>query len=240
MTKLENILRKHLRSKLKLVTEMEKIILRKLSLELCLLILANMTKLENILRKPIEIGDKIEIGDRNGEASSCGNLGTVFQSVGEYDKAREYLEKALAIRVEIGDKEGEATDYGNLGTVFQSVGDYDKAREYHEKALAIRVEIGDKEGEATDYGNLGTVFQSLGEYDKAREYLEKALAIKIQIGHKKGEASSYGNLGTVFQELCFNPLVTMTKLENIMRKHLRSELKLVSMTKREKQQITET
>ena len=44
-----------------------------------------------------------------------GNLGTVFQSLGEYDKAREYLEKALAIIVEIGDKEGEAADYGNLG-----------------------------------------------------------------------------------------------------------------------------
>ena len=73
----------------------------------------------------------------------------MFHSLGEYDKAREYLEKALAIRVEIGDKEGEAADYGNLGTVFQSLGEYVKAREYLEKALAIRVEIGDRNGEAS-------------------------------------------------------------------------------------------
>ena len=45
----------------------------------------------------------------------------MFQSVGEYDKAIEYLEKALVIRIQIGDKEGEAKDYENLGTVFQSV-----------------------------------------------------------------------------------------------------------------------
>ena len=49
------------------------------------------------------------IGDKNGEASSYGNLGTVFKSLGEYEKAKEHLEKALAIKIQIGDKNGEAT-----------------------------------------------------------------------------------------------------------------------------------
>ena len=38
-----------------------------------------------------------EIGDRNGEASAYGNLGIVFQSLGEYAKAKEHLERALAL-----------------------------------------------------------------------------------------------------------------------------------------------
>ncbi|CAH3165114.1 unnamed protein product [Pocillopora meandrina] len=130
-----------------------------------------------------------------------GNLGTLFRSLGHYDKAREYQEKALAIRIEIGDMDGEATSYGNLGTLFQSLGHYDKAREYHEKALAIKIEIGDRYGEARSYGNLGTLFQSLGHYDKARKYQEKALAITIEIGDRDGEATIYGNLGTLFQSL---------------------------------------
>ena len=75
---------------------------------------------------------------KEGEAADYGNLGTVFQSLGQYDKAKEYLEKALAIRIQIGDKKGEASSYGNLGTVFQSLGQYDKAKEYLEKALAIQ------------------------------------------------------------------------------------------------------
>ena len=62
----------------------------------------------------------------------------MFQSVGEYDKAKEYPEKALAIRIQIGDKEGKASSYGNLGTVFISLGEYDKAKEYLEKGLAIK------------------------------------------------------------------------------------------------------
>ena len=73
----------------------------------------------------------------------------MFQSLGQYDKAREYQEKALAIRIEIGDRDGEAKSCGNLGTLFQSLCQYDKAREYQEKALAIKIEIGDRDGEAT-------------------------------------------------------------------------------------------
>ena len=89
----------------------------------------------------------------------------MFQSFGEYDKAKEYNEKALAMRREI-DRPGEAADYGKLVTLFRSLDEYDKAKEYHEKALAMRRETGDRPGEAVRYGNLGSVFQSLGEYSK--------------------------------------------------------------------------
>ena len=62
----------------------------------------------------------------------------MFLSLGEYDKPKECLEKALATQTEIGDREGEASSYGNLGTVFQSVGEYHKTKEYLDKALAIK------------------------------------------------------------------------------------------------------
>ena len=86
-----------------------------------------------------------------------------------------------------------------------------RAREYQEKALAVRIEIRDRDREATSYGNPGTVFQSLGQHDKARENQEKALAISV---------------------LC------MTRPENIRRKHLRSQKKLV--TGMEKKKATKT
>ena len=49
-------------------------------------------------------------------------------AVGEYVKAKQYLDQALAIRIQIDDKEGEANSYGNLGNVFLSLGKYDKAK----------------------------------------------------------------------------------------------------------------
>ena len=124
-----------------------------------------------------------------------------FNSVGEYVKAKEYYEKALAISTDIGDRAGEGTWYGNLGNVFRLLGEYVKAKEYYEKALAISTDIGDREGEGKWYGNLGNVFGSLGEYVKAKEYYEKALAISTEIGDRAGEGGWYGNLGNVFRFL---------------------------------------
>ena len=143
------------------------------------------------------------IGDleRREEALAYGNLGAVLTSLGEYQKAKEHHEKALAIRMEIGDRQGEAVNYGNLGSVFYSLGEYKKAREHYEKALAIRMEIGDRQGEAADYDNLGAVFYSLGEYKKAKEHHEKALAIRMEIGDRRGERVTYSNLGSVFYSL---------------------------------------
>ena len=125
----------------------------------------------------------------------------MFHSLGEYVKAKEYYEKALAISMEIGNRAGEATSYGNLGNVFLSLGEYVKAKEYYEKALAISIEIGDRSKEGTCYRNLGTVFHSLGEYVKAKEYYEKALAISMEFGNRSEEGACYGNLGTVFHSL---------------------------------------
>ena len=82
----------------------------------------------------------------------------MFHSLGEYVKAKEYYEKALAISMEIGDRANEGTWYGNLGNVFDCLGEYVKAKEYYEKALAISMEIGDRANEGTWYGNLGNVF----------------------------------------------------------------------------------
>ena len=144
---------------------------------------------------------KIQIGDKQGEATLYGSLGAVFQALGEYDKAIEYLEKAFPIRIQIGDKQGIARNYGSLGNVFISRGKYDKAKEYLEKALAITIEIGDKSGATSSYRNLGTVFKSLGKCEKAEEYFKKALEIGIQICDKREEAADYGSLGALYQSL---------------------------------------
>ena len=53
----------------------------------------------------------------------------MFQSLSEYVKAEEYLQKALQMKREVGDKAGEAKCYLNLANVFHSVSEYVKAEE---------------------------------------------------------------------------------------------------------------
>jgi len=98
----------------------------------------------------------------------------VFQCLGEYVKAKEYLEKGLAITMEIDDRAGEATCYENLGSVFLSLGEYVKAKEYLEKALTKKKEIGDKAGEGRCYGSLG------GEFSPVSVNMSKLKSISRQ------------------------------------------------------------
>ena len=65
-----------------------------------------------------------EIGDKKGEADDYGNLGTLFHSLGEYKKSKEYTEKALEVRKEIGDREGEADNYRKLSSLFYCHSEY--------------------------------------------------------------------------------------------------------------------
>ncbi|PFX14118.1 Tetratricopeptide repeat protein 28 [Stylophora pistillata] len=143
----------------------------------------------------------IEIGDRNEEGRSYRNLGTLFQSLGQYDKAREYAEKALAISIEIGNRGGEGKDNGNLGTLFHLLGQYDKAKVYLEESLRISKRIGDRNGEALVYSNLTSLFLSLGKFAIADDYLKMAMAIRVNTGDRRGEAVDCRQLGFI-SHLC--------------------------------------
>ncbi len=134
-------------------------------------------------------------------------LGILLKQAGFYEKAREYLEKAL----ELGAKNfGEnhptvSILYSNFGLVYKDLGDYEKAREYLEKALESGIKnFGETHPTvATYYSNLGLVYRDLGDYEKAREYLEKALELGAKnFGENHPTVSIlYSNLGLVYKDL---------------------------------------
>ena len=78
------------------------------------------------------------------EAKAYTNLGNVYQTRGDLDKAVEFHEKALAINLELGRKQGMAIQYNNLGNVYRTRGDLDKAIKFYEKSLVLFKEIGAK------------------------------------------------------------------------------------------------
>ena len=138
-----------------------------------------------------------EIGDQGGEGRAYGKLGNAYNTLCDYRKAMQYLEKQLKIAKEIGDQGGEGGAYGGLGNAYQSLGDYRQAIEYHEKHLKIAKEIGDQGGEGGAYGNLGVAYGSLGDYRKAMDDLKKYLRTAKELGDRAGELMAYHNIGTL-------------------------------------------
>ena len=128
-------------------------------------------------------------------------LGKIYQIQNEFEKAKQYYQRAIDLTKSTADEETEAKCYLALGGLSYSRSEYHKAKRYYEKAVAITVSYGDRIREAIIYRNLGRVVQSLGEYDKAEKYYKKALEIRKKTGDREEEANDYGNLGTLFYSL---------------------------------------
>ena len=83
---------------------------------------------------------KIEgVQDNLVAANQYNNLGLEYNAKGEYVKAIEFIEKALAIDLNVhGDQHPDtAIDYNNLGLVYNAQGRYMKAVRFFKKALKI-------------------------------------------------------------------------------------------------------
>ena len=145
--------------------------------------------------------------DKSIMACTYNILGKAYSQLDQYSQAKEYTEKALAIRIEIyGEHHGDvATSYNNLGNVYSHLGHYTEAKLHYEKALKLGKEIyGEHHGVvATSYNNLGHVYRNLSQYAEAKVYYKKALTMRKEIyGEHHGDvATSYNDLGNVHRNL---------------------------------------
>jgi|GEM_PF-4776169 len=126
----------------------------------------------------------LEIGIEREDAYV--GIGLAMTSLGEYDNATEFLNKALKIDplckpakngLEIIDHNKRAdieslfSDLVNQGNMAQTEGDYDGAIYYFNQALEMGIEREDA------YAGIGFALTRLGEYDNATPFLKKALEL---------------------------------------------------------------
>ena len=76
-------------------------------------------------------------------AALCASLDNYLDSVGAYNTALPYSQRALAIREKVlgSDHPDTATSLNNLGYLHRAVGDYEGARPYYQRALDIREKV---------------------------------------------------------------------------------------------------
>ena len=142
-----------------------------------------------------------DIGNRSGEAMALNNLGLVYYSLGEKQKALDFFTQALPLLRAVGDRGEEAITLINLGAVYDSVGEKQKALDFYTQALPLLRAVGDRGGEATTLNNIGSVYDSLGEKQKALDLYSQALPLLRAVGDRGGEAATLNNAGLVYDSL---------------------------------------
>ncbi|XP_073228062.1 uncharacterized protein [Porites lutea] len=94
------------------------------------------------------------------------NLGDICKMHCEFNVAKTYLEKSLALRIRLlGDQNVDvASAYSHLAIIHQNLGDFERAKEYQQQALAIFLKkLGTEHlSVATNYGNLAVIHKDLG------------------------------------------------------------------------------
>ncbi|GIK59103.1 MAG: hypothetical protein BroJett015_47660 [Chloroflexota bacterium] len=161
-----------------------------IAIEAIIQVLPDWTRLHEWEDGPVIVAHMVAAADLATEqgieterlAFLCNWTGFYLKFRAEYEKARPYLERALAIHEKaLGpDHPDTATSLNNLGYLLRAMGDLAAARPYLERALAIHEKaLGpDHPHTATSLNNLALLLQAMGDLAAARPYLERALAIR--------------------------------------------------------------
>jgi tetratricopeptide (TPR) repeat protein len=149
-------------------------------------------------------GQLIAAWEKTGERENwnyqvaLNNLGLVYNYLGQYERAINFLQQSKQIASEIGDRNSEGKSLMNLGLAYLYQGQYQQAIELFQQSLQIATEIGDRNTEGLGLMNLGLAYFSLGQYQQAIEFFQQSKQIATEIGDRNSEGKSLANLGLAY------------------------------------------
>ncbi len=131
-------------------------------------------------------------------AASLINSSLLYNSMGDYDRASEFLNIALDISIKIGNPYYISFIYTNMGITYTGLQLHKKAREYYKKTLELEETLyteDDPQLASTNY-NIAVSYKDEGLFSEALPYYSKALMIAKP---DNPNLSSYHNgLGTAY------------------------------------------
>lgn len=82
------------------------------------------------------------LGNSDVMARQYGNLGLIFRTRGDLDRAEDMHRKSIAMNESLHRKEGMANQYANLGLVYEARGDATNACAHWRKSRDLFAQIG--------------------------------------------------------------------------------------------------
>ncbi len=142
-----------------------------------------------------------DLGNRQAEAATLGNLGLSFAALGKTRQAIQTYKQHLVIAREVGDRRAEGEVLTNLGLAYAELCEPERAIECHQSALEIFREAGELRAMSQVLHSLGDEYAELGESGHALEYYEQQLDLTVKLGDRRGEARAWWNMGPAYAKL---------------------------------------
>jgi signal transduction histidine kinase len=129
-----------------------------------------------------------------------GDLGDVYETLGQNDVALRYHFEALKIGERLGLKYELGRHMSNIAWIYKNQRNFESAFEFIDKSLKIRTEINDVFGISNCHNVKGIIYFQQKKYPEAIQWLQKSLKIRESIHHREGVSACLYNLGLVFEE----------------------------------------
>ncbi len=120
--------------------------------------------------------------------------GIVHSSLGRYDSALVYYQRALPYSRKSNYERGEAVTFTNMANAYQFLGDYDRAVPLYLESIKIFEHIKDSSTVSESYKNLSALYSTIDNLSLEEHYLKKAILFANPVDHEK-MGILYGNYG---------------------------------------------
>ena len=124
---------------------------------------------------PQALNIRLQLNDREGQASSYLNIGTAYQKGGYYEQAQEQYEKSLNLYNLLNNDKGKAECFNNLGGLRLMQNQLEQALEYYLESEKIFSKAGNNEQLCHVYDNIGSTYNLMDETRQAQKYFYKML-----------------------------------------------------------------
>ena len=137
------------------------------------------------------------IGNNDALGIISENIGEIYVTLGEPDKALPYLERSIQA---LGDAANASVAYNSIGKLYANKGEYGKALKYHQQALSIAQNKNSPRHIEQTLRDLANLYAKQKEYSTALSYYEKSRVIAAELKAVSdlqdiysGMAASYAN-----------------------------------------------
>ncbi len=156
-----------------------------------------------------------QLGDIEGMARAAGNLGNLYNTLGNFDQARTYHLRALDGFEQAGNQVAQAGTLLNLaaldyrqGAIARREGRVEHAPEFEQsaldlgrQALALFETLENPLGIAIASNSVASTLNNLGKHEQALDYYQRALEIRRAVGERLGIAQSKLDMGRAMTRL---------------------------------------
>jgi tetratricopeptide (TPR) repeat protein len=126
-------------------------------------------------------------GYRQGQANSLNAVGWMYAHLGQYQRAIDVCQEALAELQDVGFRSAEADTWDSLGYAYRRLGDLPEATRCYEESLRIYRELGARYDEGIILDHLGDIHHQTGDDSLAIQNWREGLAILDELDNPEAE-----------------------------------------------------